>query len=108
MRADRRKKIRIIKNGLVQKTNGEMVNGWVDFKVNIFASKEPILGNEFFAALKTENKVDCKFRTSYFSGVTSEMRVVDEEGTYNIIGEPINVKSLNRELLLYCRRVENG
>lgn len=105
MRADMRNKITIKRKIDAQNDYGEPIQNYEDFKANIFASKEPILGNEFFSALATQNKVEVKFRMHYFEGVKSDMRVCDNDGTYEIIGDPINVKNLNRELLLYCKKV---
>lgn len=85
---------------------GEPINDWqpVEGLTGLWASKEPLLGNEFFAAEQMQSKVEVKFRTHYIPGVTNEMRVQDSEGVYEILSA-INVKNLNRELLLYCRQV---
>lgn len=85
---------------------GELINDWVPFKKGIWASKDPLLGNEFFTALTTENKVEVKFNTRYTPGVTSEMRIQHGQEVYEILGPPVNVKSLNVELLLYCKLVK--
>lgn len=48
---------------LVKKRNecGEYVDTWEPIKERIWASMEPLLGNEFFASLTTDNKVEVKF-----------------------------------------------
>lgn len=84
---------------------GDPSDKWIVANGGIWASKEPILGNEFFAAFTTGNKVDVKFRSRFIPGITSDMRIMDGDETYEIIGPPINVKSLNKELLCYCRLV---
>lgn len=87
---------------------GEPVDDWVpvEGKTGIWASKDPLLGNEFFSALTTENKVEVKFNMRYIPGITSEMRIKHGDEEYEIIGQPVNVKGLNRELLCYCRLVK--
>ncbi|MEY8416671.1 phage head closure protein [Tissierella praeacuta] len=85
---------------------GELLEDWELFKGNIWASKDPLLGNEFFTALTADSKVEVKFNMRYIDGVTSEMRIRHGEEIYEIIGSPVNVKSLNRELLCYCRLVK--
>lgn len=107
MRADMRTKITILALQLGYDPEGEPIDEWkpVDGLANLWASKEPLLGNEFFAAEQTQSKVEVKFRTRYVSGVTNEMRVQDEEGIYEILSA-INVKNLNRELLMYCKKVK--
>ena len=88
---------------------GEPIDDWPIFKGGIWASKDPLLGNEFFSALTTENKVEVKFNMRYVPGITSEMRIKHGDEVYEIIGQPVNVKGLNRELLCYCRLVrEDG
>lgn len=107
MRADMRTKITILALQQGYDSEGEPTNDWkpVDGLTGLWASKEPLLGNEFFAAEQTQSKVEVKFRTYYVPGVNNEMRVQDEEGTYEILSA-INVKNLNRELLMYCRKVK--
>lgn len=85
---------------------GEPTDKWDDFKTEIWASKDPLLGKEFFTALTTDNKVEVKFNMRFVPGITAEMRIKHGEEVYEIIGPPINVKSLNRELLCYCRLVK--
>lgn len=107
MRADMCNKITILKLQSGYDSHGEPINEWVpvDNLTGLWASKEPLLGNEFFAAEQTQSKVEVKFRTYYTPGVENEMRVQDNEGIYEILSA-INVKCLNRELLMYCKKVK--
>ncbi len=104
--ADYRHKIDFLKRVEGRDEYGEPVDDWVPFKTGIWASKDPLLGNEFFAAMTVDNKVEVKFNMRYIPGITSEMRIKHGNEVYEIIGEPINVKGLNRELLCYCRLVK--
>lgn len=106
MRADMRNKITILALQQGYDPEGEPINDWLPVAglSNLWASKEPLLGNEFFAAEQTQSKAEVKFRTRYVPGVENEMRVQDSEGVYEILSA-INVKNLNRELLMYCRKV---
>jgi SPP1 family predicted phage head-tail adaptor len=108
MRADMRTKITLLQLKRGYDDEGEPINDWqpVPGLTNLWAAKEPLLGREFFAAEQTQSRVEVKFRTHYVPGVKNEMRVQDSEGTYEILSA-INVKSLNRELLMYCRQVRN-
>lgn len=85
---------------------GEPIDTWTNFKTGIWASYDPLLGNEFFTAQTTDNKVEAKFNMRYIEGITSEMRLRFNSKDYEIIGEPVNVKGLNRELLCYCKLVQ--
>ena len=101
--ADKRFKIQFLKHVTGQDEYGDPLDTWEDFKT-AWASKEPILGNEFFAALTTDNKVEVKFNCRYISDVTNAMRIQHGAEVYEILSA-IDVKSLHRELLCYCRLV---
>lgn len=98
-------KINVLKHVKGQDDYGEPIDSWEVFKT-VSASKEPILGNEFFTALTTDSKVEVKFNMRFFPGVTSEMRIQQGVDIYEIIGPPIDVKSMHKELLCYCRLVK--
>lgn len=83
---------------------GEHTDTWEIVFADIFASKEPLLGREYFSAEATQSSVEMKFRTFYFDGVKNEMRIECDGETFEILSA-INVKSLNRELLMYCKKV---
>lgn len=102
---DMRNKINIIKRTDLSNYFGETIDTWVPIFSDIWASKEPLLGKEFFSAEAVQSKVEVKFRTYWFDGVTNEMRIECDGEVYDIISA-INVKSLNRELLIYCKRVK--
>lgn len=85
---------------------GEPLDSWeeIEDKAGIWASKDPLLGNEYFSALSLDSKVEVKFNMRYVDGITNDMRIQHGEDVYEILSS-INVKSLNRELLCYCRLV---
>jgi len=83
---------------------GEPIDTWEVFK-SAWASKEPILGNEYFNALTANTRVDVKFNCRYIPGIKNDMRIRHGNEVYEILSA-INVKGLNRELLCYCRLVE--
>jgi SPP1 family predicted phage head-tail adaptor len=85
---------------------GEPIDSWEVFKGNLWASKEPIIGKEFYSALTNDVQIDAKFLTGYFPGTDSTMRLRHNENTYEIIGEPVNISDKNMELLFYCRLVK--
>lgn len=89
---------------------GEPVDDWVpvEGKTGIWASMDPLLGNEYFTALTANTKVEVKFNMRYVHGITNEMRIKQGNDLYEILSS-VNVKGLNRELLCYCRLVrEDG
>lgn len=101
---DYREKIDFLARSDGQDDYGEPNGTWETFKT-VWASKEPILGNEYLTALTTDTKVEVKFNCRYVEGITNEMRIQHGAEVYEILSA-INVKSLNRELLCYCKLVK--
>ncbi|MDD4431692.1 MAG: phage head closure protein [Bacteroidales bacterium] len=98
-----RHKIDFLQRTTGQDDYGEPYGTWEIFKT-VWASKEPLLGNEFFTAFTTDTKVEVKFNMRFVEGITNEMRIQHGTEVYEILSA-INVKSLNRELLCYCKLV---
>jgi SPP1 family predicted phage head-tail adaptor len=107
MRADMIHKITIKSLSSTQDSYGDSANVWTNFATDIWSSKEQLLGNEYYTAESTKSKVEVKFRTHFINGVQNEMRVHNGNEVYDILSA-INVKSLNRELLMYCKKVDNS
>lgn len=102
---DYRHKVTFLKLTKGKDGYGDPIDTWINFKT-VWASKDPLIGKEFFSALTTDNKVEVKFNMRYVPGITSAMRLQHGNDVFEIIGEPVNVKGLNRELLCYCRLVK--
>lgn len=102
----RRHKVDILVHDTGQDDYGDPIDTWNVFKGGVWASKEPIIGKEFYTALTTDVQIDAKFLTGYFPGTNSTMRLKNGDCTYEIIGEPINIGDRNMELLFYCRLVK--
>ena len=98
-------KIDFLKPPIGKDDYGEPLEEWPIFKPGVYASKEPILGNEYFTALTTDTKVDVKFNSRYIKGVNDKMRIKHGDEVYEILSA-IDVKSMHKELLCYCRLVD--
>ena len=83
---------------------GEPNGRWLVYK-ELWASKDPILGNEFFAALTQDTKIDVKFCTRFADGITDAMRIKHGQELYDI-ASVIDIGSLHKELLYYCNLVK--
>lgn len=103
MRTDYRDKITFKQRSGSQNSYGEELT-WTNV-VTVWASLEPLLGKEFFAAERIETKVEVKFRCHFYTGLNTEMRVAYNGTDYDILSL-INVKNQNRELLVYAKAVE--
>lgn len=97
------KKINFLKHVSGQDDYGEPINTWEIFK-SVWASKDPLLGNEYFSSFTNNTKVEVKFNTRYIDGIMNEMRIQHGTEIYEILSA-IDVKSANVELLCYCRKV---
>lgn len=102
---DYRHKIDFLRHVKDRDDYGEPIDSWEVFKEGVWASKDPLLGNEYFNALTANTKVEVKFNMRYIDGVTNNMRIKHDDELYEILSV-VNVRSLNRELLCYCRLVD--
>ena len=103
---DYRHKITFLKNEGGKDAYGEVIDDWQPvFEYDIWAAKDPLLGNEYFAAFTIDSKVEIKFNCRYVPGITNDMRIQHNGKIYEILSA-INVKGLNRELLCYCKEVK--
>lgn len=102
---DYRHKIDFLQRAAGHNDFGEPVDEWITFKSGVWASKDPLLGNEYFNALTIDSKVEVKFNMRYIPGATNEMRIRHGNEVYEILSA-VNVKGLNRELLCYCKLVK--
>lgn len=98
-------RINFLQRTTAQDDYGEPKDKWAVFKGGVWAAKDPLLGNEYFNSLTTDTKVEVKFNTRYIPGITNEMRIQHGAEIYEILSA-INVKSLNKELLCYCKLVK--
>lgn len=83
---------------------GDNTQEWIDFISSMRASKEPLIGKEYFQASAVQSLVEVKFRTRYRSGITNAMRIYHGNEVYEIISV-VNVQGLNKEMLFYCKLV---
>jgi SPP1 family predicted phage head-tail adaptor len=103
MRADMTSVITFWQNSKVKNAYGEYTDTYTLFNT-AYASVEPLLGKEFLSSLSAQTKVELKFRTHYFEGLTNDMRIKFNNVDYEIISA-VNVKNQNRELLIYAGKL---
>lgn len=71
----------------------------------LWASAEPILGNEYFSAERVNTKVEIKFKCRYFTALNEKMRITFKGTDYEIL-DAINIKMTGRDVLIYAKRVD--
>lgn len=101
MRADMRNKITIQHFTTSQDTYGQQIETWATF-ATVWASIEPLVGKEYFAAQQMQSENTVKIRLHYMSGIKPTMRVIYGSRTLTI-DSVINYKEQNREILLMCK-----
>lgn len=98
------KKINLLVNTKDKDAYGEIIDNWTIHKT-VWASKNPLLGNEYFTALTNQTKVEVKFNMRYQADITNEMRIQHGAEVYDILSA-IDVKSEHVETLCYCKLVK--
>lgn len=97
-------KIDIEVEATTQNSYGEPTQIWSSFLSGIFVSIEPLSGREFFAADMVQSEITHKVKMRYISGILPKMRI-KYGSRYFYIESVINVKEINKELLLMCREL---
>jgi SPP1 family predicted phage head-tail adaptor len=81
-------------------TFGGIERTWATL-ATVWAAVEPLSGREYLAAKQQEAETTTRIRIRYRSGITSQMRVIWGEASYEIVSvipDPTNA----RELVLMC------
>ncbi len=81
-------------DGSVSQTWGTFATAW--------ASIEPLVGKEYFAAEREQADISHRIRMRFIGGITPRMRVSFESRIFEI-ESALNVSERNRELILMCR-----
>ncbi len=82
---------------------GESIQNWTDLKT-VWASINPIVGKEYFAAETVNSEISHKIRLRYIEGIKPTMRIKFKERYFNIISV-INYQERNIELQLMCKEL---
>jgi len=83
---------------------GEEIQEWVTFG-EAFAKVEPMVGREYLAASTEAGEVKLKVTLRYRADLGRLDRVIVRGDAFDIV-DAQNIRFQNRELLLYCKRVE--
>ena len=105
MHTDMREIISIRKPTFTQDGFGQPVITYTDVHKDIFASIEPLIGKEYYAAKQIQSEAQYKIKIYYVDDVDSSMVVIHGTKTYEIVSPPQNPKSYNRQTILMCKEV---
>lgn len=89
-------------SGTTRSAIGEPVLTWATF-ASVWASVEPLRGNEAIALRMQGAEISTRIRTRYIPGVKPSMRVVHGDDIYNI-HEAYSPFERKRELEMLCSR----
>ena len=95
-----RHRITLQKPVITRDSIGQELEEWQDV-ATVWASIEPLSGKEYFNAQQTNSEVTTKITLRYLLGVTSQMRIIFQKHTYNILSV-INFEERNIYLQLLC------
>lgn len=99
-----RNRVKIQKIKEIQDTFGQQKEEWVGV-CSAWASIEPLVGKQFFAAETINNELTHKIKIRYNKNVKSGMRVCFKGRVFDVVGPPINYQERNIELQLMCREL---
>ena len=95
-----RHRIILQKQVVIKDSIGQETEKWKDVET-VWARVEPLSGKEYFNAKQTNSEVSSKITIRYLVDITSQMRVIFQEHTYNILSV-INFEERNKYLQLLC------
>ena len=78
---------------------------WTVFKEGQWASVEPLKGRELFTAQQINSEITLKVKMWYVPGVKAKMRIRSRGQTFEVVGPPIDLQQMHRELELLCKEV---
>lgn len=99
-----RNRITLKRIGETQDTFGQQKECLIDVGT-VWASIEPLVGKQFFAAETIHNELTHKIKIRYNKNIKSGMRVCFKDRKFEIVGPPINFQERNVELQLMCREL---
>ena len=83
---------------------GEEIQAWETYATPL-AKVDPMVGREYLAAGAEVGETKLKITIRYRSDVTRLERAIVRGEAFEIV-DAQNIKFRNRELLLYCRRID--
>ena len=93
----------VIQTPTTTKTEGVSTTTWATF-ATVDASIEQLKGFDRANAQATWPGADFTIGIRYISGVTGNMRIVDENGIiYSILGRPNDIDGRHREIEMTCQ-----
>ena len=98
--------VKIQSKSVTRDTDGGEIITWTDV-ATVWASIEPLRGQEFLEASGLHANVDHRIRVRHMSGILPSMRVLYGDRAFNI-NAVIQVAERRREIQLMCQELING
>lgn len=89
--------------------DGFPLSGW-DHLMNVWASKQGLIGRAFYAAQAVQSENDVTFKIRYTealkSSIKAGMQVIDGNDIYYLKVNPVDKKGNRQELYLICNNIK--
>jgi SPP1 family predicted phage head-tail adaptor len=87
--------------------NGAPIEDWKPWKP-IWSNKKGLTGRVFYAAQSVNAETDVFFTIRYIKGIRTDMRIMDNEGTYRIKVPPLDEDGKRRYLTITASIITAG
>ena len=98
------KRVTIKSSSTTQDSYGEQVETYTDV-ATVWASIEPLVGKEYYAAEQANSEVSIKVRIRYRTGINDKMIVFYGNRKLLIVSPPIDYHEQHNELILMCKEL---
>lgn len=84
---------------------GGPVETWSDF-ATIRTEASPLVGKDLLTSMAGQSTAEIRFKHRYLAGINSSMVILFKGSLYEILGQPVDVKSLGREQEVIARALK--
>lgn len=84
---------------------GGPVETWADFGSRR-AEALPLAGKDLLTSMAGQSTAEIRFKHRYLAGINSSMVILFKGSLYEILGQPVDVKSLGREQEVMARALK--
>lgn len=94
-------------SGTTTDAHGGELPVWSTF-ATVRAEALPLFARDVVAAQAVQSESSVKYMIRYLPGINSTMRIAEGSNTYEIIGQPVDVKGQGRWHEILCKAVVSG
>lgn len=91
----------------IKDDNDNLIEDWQPWKT-VWCKKAGLSGRTFYQAEAVQAETDILFTIRYMEGITTDMIIADNTGTYRIKVPPLNIDGRKKELQITASLISNG